>query len=551
MPHPDLALELLAFLQRREPRSLFPLSSIRIADLPEHLRSDDLVNYCQHHSLVESSWIPKDAPNYSPETAGLRLSIGEKGAADLAEWRLTDRTGTADEAAVAAAPARSPAPPPGPIRSETRSMTSNERFRQLTIQHSDCLDQIQKEWQRADETMLEFQIAGMGRETGGYEKIAAHERGMARSLVTDYHDKVIMPLLPHVDELLQRELIAFADRLYDDVKDPRRPWSTRYRERRSKLDRLLGARVQAEEIAARDQAQQSTQQDAVPEAAALPQPHVGDDLFRLLADQPDQMSAVIELPDRFQDPDMLTVSDDDGLIEFGTRKHCWVGPVGKSELRVEKGWNFSSITGPNCKSMDEILAEALTSTDDGRIRLHVRLTAKGRIRVARLKADRMATVVEPKTKTTETDWRDIQRRLERLRDQGEKYTTQAKLAVKLNCSPSTINKAISRSTKLNAWKAESIARRGNKAPPTTSLTEVHLDNLAQPCEQDPAEAVTLDDPEEVLAHLIQDAEPKVRAKLNAITPKDVRDMTGDQIRNLVGMICNDPDKYNRVLGRKP
>ena len=89
--YPPLVLELLAFLQREEPKNLFPLGSIRIADLPEHLRSDDLVNYCQHYSLVKISWIPEDAPNYSPETAGQRLSIGAKGAADLAEWRLTDR----------------------------------------------------------------------------------------------------------------------------------------------------------------------------------------------------------------------------------------------------------------------------------------------------------------------------------------------------------------------------------------------------------------------------------------------------------------------------
>ena len=165
-------------------------------------------------------------------------------------------------------------------------MTSNERFRQLTIQHSDCLDQIQKEWQRADETMLEYQIAGIGRGTGGYEKIAAHERGMACSLVTDYHDRVIMPLLPHVDELLQRELIAFADRLYEDIKDPRKPWSTRYRERRSKLDRLLGARVQAEEIAARETELKPPVTEER-EATAL------DDLVTL-----DQAAAVVSLKKR-------------------------------------------------------------------------------------------------------------------------------------------------------------------------------------------------------------------------------------------------------------
>lgn len=542
MPHPDLALELLAFLQRREPRNLFPLDSIRIADLPEHLRSDDLVNYCQHHSLVELSWIPEDAPNYSPQTAGLRLSLGARGAADLAEWRLTDRTGTADGAAVAAFPARSPTPPPGPTRWETRSMTSNERFRQLTIQHSDCLDQIQKEWQRADETMLEFQIAGMGQETGGYEKIAAHERGMARRLVTDYHDRVIMPLLPHVDELLQRELIAFADRLYEDIKDPRRPWSTRYRERRSKLDRLLGARVQAEEIVARDQAQQSTQQDAVPEAAALPQPHVGDDLFRFLANQPDEMSAVIELPERFRDTSALTVSDDDGLIEFGERKHCWVGPVGKSELRVEKGWGFGSITGPNRKPMDEFLAETLTSTDDERIRQHVRLTAKGRVRAARLSVNGPASEAEPKPAAMGT--REVQRRLLEMCDAGEPYTTVRDLKKLTGCgSTSTVSIAINGSKTLREWRDRRSNRK--RRPRASSLTKAVLDNAEQTQELDPRDLVeTADDDDAIFNRLVQEAAtPEERARLHS--------MSAARRRELADLIRCDPDQSSRMLDRRP
>lgn len=447
-------------------------------------------------------------------------------------------------------------------------MTSNEWFRQLTIQHSDCLDQIQKEWQRADETMLEFQIAGMGRETGGYEKIAAHERGMACRLVTDYHDRVIMPLLPHVDELLQRELIAFADRLYEEIKDPRKPWSSRYRERRLKLDRLLGARVQAEEIVARAQAQQSTQQDAVSEPAALPHPHVGDDLLRFLSGRPQEMAALVELPERFHDANMLTVSDADGLIEFGERKHCWVGPVGNPDLRVEEGWDFGSITGPDRKPMKQFIAEALSFTGDDRIRPHVRPTAKGRVWAARLTVDRTASQVEQKPKTTATDWRDVQRRLYELYERGDVWPKYDELERRLGCSRSTIRKAIkppdgalnrlekderkeavSIGKKLAGWQARHT--KGKRTHRASSLTEVHLDNTAQTREQNPAEAVTLDDPEEVLAHLIQDAEPKVRAKLNAITPKDVQDMTGDQVRQMAEMIANDPDKYDRVMGRAP
>ena len=136
----------------------------------------------------------------------------------------------------------SPSPPPGPTRWKTRSMTSNDRFRELLLQHGDYLDRIEEAWRLADSTMLEWQMSGMKRHTGGYEKLATDERASIRKVVAEYNDRVVMPLLPLVDEMLQRELIAFADRLHQDIQDPRRPWSTRYRERRSKLDRLLYAR---------------------------------------------------------------------------------------------------------------------------------------------------------------------------------------------------------------------------------------------------------------------------------------------------------------------
>ena len=47
--------------------------------------------------------------------------------------------------------------------------------------------------------------------------------------------------------------------------------------------------------------------------------HIGDELLHYLADRPDHAAAVVELPERLQDPDMLTVCDADGLIEFGDR----------------------------------------------------------------------------------------------------------------------------------------------------------------------------------------------------------------------------------------
>ena len=267
-----------------------------------------------------------------------------------------------------------------------------------------------------------------------------------------------------------------------------------------------------------------------------------DDLLRYLADRPDQMAVVIELPDRFQDPDMLTVSDDDGLIEFGKRKHCRVGPVGKSQLRVEKGWDFGRITGPNRIPMAEILAEALTSTDDERIRLHIRLTSKGRIHVARLKAGPPASEIAQKPPTAETNWRDVQRLLLEMCDNGEAYTNLRDLMERTGCrSTSTVSKAIKRSTTLNAWQARYT--KGKASPRASSLTEVHLDNTAQTREPDPAEEAETNDVEIVFARLIQEAQPEERAKLN--------DMPAEQRRQLVALVQNDPDRYDRVLGRKP
>ena len=284
-------------------------------------------------------------------------------------------------------------------------------------------------------------------------------------------------------------------------------------------------------------------------AHQLAGPHPGDELVRYLVEQPDEIAAVIDLPEHLRDPSVLTVTDADGLIEFGTRRHCFVGPDGPDqELRVETGWDFGSITGPKRIPMKQFIAEALAFTGDDRIRPHVRLTAEGRVRAARLVVGHPAPPTDDKPKTTETDWRDVQRRLLEMYERGDPYTTIADLALRMGCGKTTIHKAIDNSTKLKGWQVRH--RKGKKTHRASSLTEVHLDNNAQTREQNPAEAVTRDDPEEVLAHLIQDAEPKVRATLNAISIEDLRNMSGDQVRELVDVIRNDPDKYNRLLGRK-
>ena len=146
-------------------------------------------------------------------------------------------------------------------------------------------------------------------------------------------------------------------------------------------------------------------------------------------------------------------------------------------------------------------------------------------------------------KNTKSTMRDIQQHLLDMCDKGEAYTNIRDLQKRTGCgSTSTVSRAIKESKTLQEWRDRRSTRKC--IPRVRSLNDVLLDNISQTCEVDPAEAVILDDPEEVLAHLIQDAEPKVRAKLNAITSEDVHNMTGDQVRNMVKMIADDPgDRY--------
>ena len=268
--------------------------------------------------------------------------------------------------------------------------------------------------------------------------------------------------------------------------------------------------------------------------------HLIDDLLLSLASQPEQLLPVIDLPEAYREPDLLTVSDDDGLIEFGTRNHCWVGPVGKSELRVESGWNFSSVTGPNCKSMDEFLAEAFMFTDDERLRQHIRLTAQGRIRAARLKVNRPANEPEPKPAAMGT--REVQRRLLEMCDAGEPYTNVRDLKKLIGCgSTSTVSNAINGSKTLREWRDRHTNRK--RRPRASSLTEIVMNNVEQTREPDPAEEAEANDVDTVFARLIQEAKPEERAKLN--------DMTAEQRRQLVALLHSDPDKYDTILGRNP
>ncbi|MCH8824767.1 MAG: hypothetical protein IH984_14810 [Planctomycetes bacterium] len=149
------------------------------------------------------------------------------------------------------------------------------------------------------------------------------------------------------------------------------------------------------------------------------------------------------------------------------------------------------------------------------------------------------TLNKKKTKAT---MRDIQQHLLEMCDKGEPYTNIRDLQKRTGCgSTSTVSRAIKDSTILQEWQNSCSNRKHN--PKISSLNQVHLDNSKQTCEMDPALAVEEKEIDDVFARLIQESNSDDRAKLNG--------MDRDQRRELVELIQKDPDRFDRILGRKP
>jgi hypothetical protein len=107
-------------------------------------------------------------------------------------------------------------------------------------------------------------------------------------------------------------------------------------------------------------------------------------LLRVLAEHGETGIAVMDLPPELRDADLLTVCDADKLIEFGCRRHCYVGPTGSAELRLEQGWPFRSVTTNESRSMPDWLQELAGESKTSPIRHRVRLTAMGRTEASRI-----------------------------------------------------------------------------------------------------------------------------------------------------------------------
>jgi hypothetical protein len=131
------------------------------------------------------------------------------------------------------------------------------------------------------------------------------------------------------------------------------------------------------------------------------------------------------------------------------------------------------------------------------------------------------------TASDDMTWQEAAERMERMREQGEAFTSQGVLAKRIQCAKSTINKAIRNTPSLKNW-----AKRKAGSPRAQSLTPVVIESTAQGRELDPAD-------DAAIRQFIEKAEPETKAWFLALP-------TQEQLNYL-----NDPDSHQKQLGRKP
>jgi hypothetical protein len=126
-------------------------------------------------------------------------------------------------------------------------------------------------------------------------------------------------------------------------------------------------------------------------------------------------------------------------------------------------------------------------------------------------------------------WKEAAERLKQLRNQGSPWSSYNKLSKQMGCSPRTIFKAVQNTPELKIW-----ALRQTATPKAQSFNDVVIDRTAQGREPDPADDAAI---REYLER--EDLTPEERAFFNGLSRED-------QV-----MFLDDPDKYDRILGREP
>ena len=138
-------------------------------------------------------------------------------------------------------------------------------------------------------------------------------------------------------------------------------------------------------------------------------------------------------------------------------------------------------------------------------------------------------------------WQEAQEQLERIRQNGEPYTSERKMANRIGCHTTGIRNAIKNGTiKLQEWASK---KRGAASRKVVATIEGQiLDGTPQSREADPDDILENDDVDRAMRLLMEQAEPNERARINAMSPADRR--------ALAELAYNDPDAEERIMSSK-
>lgn len=108
------------------------------------------------------------------------------------------------------------------------------------------IETIRQHWREADAVILD-KYAPLGMETGGFEKLARHERALAAKAIDDYY-LPMMSILPHLDTALRRDMVELGH-IFDRAGGAHEFWNEETDLLIDRIKLLLGAKF--DEVALR------------------------------------------------------------------------------------------------------------------------------------------------------------------------------------------------------------------------------------------------------------------------------------------------------------
>ncbi|MCI0350195.1 MAG: hypothetical protein L0Z53_12295, partial [Acidobacteriales bacterium] len=133
-------------------------------------------------------------------------------------------------------------------------------------------------------------------------------------------------------------------------------------------------------------------------------------------------------------------------------------------------------------------------------------------------------------------WPDVAQRLDRLRLQGEPFSSQQKLAEQLGCSAATINRAIRETPRLKPWACPGTE------PKVSRLAGPIFDGCPQSREPTPGSLFEEEDIDRAMAYVAEEAKPTVKRELMLLPP--------ESRHRIAELLANDPDSSNKIWRKK-